>query len=858
MEGMLKRHFGYDEFRPLQQEIISSILRGEDTLVIMPTGGGKSICYQLPALMLPGLTLVVSPLIALMKDQVDALKANGIAAEFLNSTLEYDDRRRIQSQALRGELKILYLAPERLASEGFQALLSRLDISLVAVDEAHCISTWGHDFRPDYRSLIRLRRLLPRVPFCALTATATERVRVDIVAQLGLRHPQEFVASFDRANLTYDVREKRNAFNAVCGLLRRHEGESAIIYCISRKDTEELATKLRDLGFDALPYHAGLPADDRQRTQERFIRSETDIIVATIAFGMGIDKPDIRLVVHYELPKTLENYYQETGRAGRDGLPSQCVLFYSYSDKLKQDFFIRRMDDPDEREQAEYKLQRLIEFCELRTCRREYLLRYFGERFTPSSESDSDSPGAVDCGGCDVCLAPKEPYDATLIAQKLMSAIIRTGERFGIKHIGAVMRGANTARIRQFGHDNLSVYGIEKDFTPKQLREIADLLIDKGLLHRETGKFPTLSVTAEGRRILTSRESITLMRRKQDADAANKPSTSNRGADATASGSWDDELFDKLRELRREIASENGVPPYVVFSDKTLRDMAAHKPQDPDAMMQISGVGVVKLQQYGDAFLSVIKGHQGASGSPDDATDPPQLRLDSNYTSTYEATRRLLERGMSVSEIARQRAMSASTIIVHIEHLAAYDLLPDLTPLLPDAERVAQIRAAFQACGGTTSPLKPVKELLGDGCSYEEIRLVRAFLRQPDDATDTASGDSSERKPQNFVDETRALDIAEELVEIRASIKELCDLSKEKRSELLALMSAIGKSRIKDNGLQIRVSRNRQRIIDRESLIEQGVTAEQIDNATQEKMSKPFVTVKRTKDGSATSEELEQ
>ena len=416
---LLKSHFGYETFRPLQEEIIATVLAREDTLVLMPTGGGKSLCYQLPALCFDGLTLVVSPLIALMKDQVDALKANGIEAEFINSSLPRHEIGRVQVQAAGGVLKILYLAPERLTLSRVRSFLGTLNVSLIAIDEAHCISEWGHDFRPDYRDLRVLRRDFPSVPIIALTATATERVRDDIVAQLALPAVETFISSFNRPNLTYRVEPKRNAFDTLLGLLRRYQGEPAIIYRFSRKDTEELAASLVDEGLNAVPYHAGLDASLRKQTQERFSRDEVPIIVATIAFGMGIDKPDIRLVVHYDMPKTIEGYYQESGRAGRDALPSECVLFYSYSDTFKHDFFIRKIEDDVQRENAEGKLRQVVQYGELQTCRRRFLLEYFGETWEKNS-----------CGACDVCLAPTDEIDATEIAQKVLSAVVRVGERF--------------------------------------------------------------------------------------------------------------------------------------------------------------------------------------------------------------------------------------------------------------------------------------------------------------------------------------------------------------------------------------------------------------------------------------------
>ena len=488
MLEQLKAYFGFDRFLPLQEEIITKVLAKRDTLVLMPTGGGKSLCYQLPALRFKGLTLVVSPLIALMKDQVDGLVANGVPAGLLNSTLSAQEANQVQDQARQGKIKILYVAPERLALPGFQRFLQSLDVSLIAIDEAHCISEWGHDFRPDYRNLKSLRRDFPGVPVIALTATATEPVREDIVNQLGLEKPEIFISSFNRPNLTYTIQPKTEPLGSLLHLLEKHPGGSAIIYRFSRKATEETALELSERGYSVLPYHAGLEQDLRRETQEKFIRDQVQIVVATIAFGMGIDKPDVRLVVHYDLPKTVEGYYQETGRAGRDGLPSDCVLFYSYGDRSKQEYFISQIEDDDEREKAHIKLDQILALCDLQACRRAYLMEYLGESWPQT-----------DCGGCDICLQPREEFDATEIAQKILSAAIRTGERCGVNYLVDVLRGSANKAVRTRGHHELPVFGISRDVDSDELKEMVRSLVTNGLLAQNGGDYPTLGVSEQGR-----------------------------------------------------------------------------------------------------------------------------------------------------------------------------------------------------------------------------------------------------------------------------------------------------------------------------------------------------------------------
>lgn len=726
MLKLLKRYFGYDRFRPLQEDIISNVLAGSDSLVIMPTGGGKSLCYQLPALRLDGITLVVSPLIALMKDQVDGLKAIGIKAEFINSTLPYQEMVRIRGEALRGAVKILYVSPERLALGGFRSLLNSLNISLVAVDEAHCISEWGHDFRPDYRGLGALRRSMTDVPFIALTATATHRVRDDIVTQLGLKDPKRFVASFNRANLNYEVRSKRDSFGQLARLLESRRNQSAIIYCFSRKETEELSVDLQGLGLKARPYHAGMDSDARRTTQEDFIAGEFPIVVATIAFGMGIDKPDVRLVVHYSIPKSLEGYYQETGRAGRDGLPSDCVLFYSYSDKSKQEFFINQIEDEIERQKASDKLTQVIDYCQLQTCRRRYLLDYFGDE-TVANGTSSDN-----CQGCDVCQTPREEFDATIIAQKILSAIVKTNQRFGIAHVGAVLLGSKRKKVLELGHDRLSVYGIVDDFDRNEIREIANLLVAEGLIYTNSHEYSTLGVTEKGWKFLKERQPLTLSRPK---NAEHSRRSRKPRADTP-----NNELFERLRRLRIRIARELDVPAFVVFNDAALNDMAQRVPRTREEFAQMSGVGTVKLRQFGDRFLAEIQQYlrenpettQVESWSNALQSSPSETRAVKRQGSTYVQTRDLLNQGMSAGQAAHRRGLALGTIVSHVEMMVANGIDVDLRQSLPRADRMVVIEAAFDQAGGPEAKLSTVYENVGEDISYEDIRIVRAHLAQAD------------------------------------------------------------------------------------------------------------------------------
>ena len=716
MLEQLKAYFGFDQFLPLQEDIISKVLAKHDSLVLMPTGGGKSLCYQLPAIQFRGLTLVVSPLIALMKDQVDGLKANGVPAGLLNSTLSPDESAQVQDQARRGELKMLYVAPERLTLPGFQRFLRSLEISLIAIDEAHCISEWGHDFRPDYRNLKALREGFPKVPVIALTATATTQVREDIVAQLGLNKPDIFISSFNRPNLTYTIQPKTEPLNTLLNLLDKHPGGSTIIYRFSRKATEETAIELTDRGFSALPYHAGLDRDLRRETQEKFIRDQVQIVVATIAFGMGIDKPDVRLVVHYDLPKTVEGYYQETGRAGRDGLPSDCVLFYSYGDRSKQEYFISNIEDDDERDKAHSKLGQVLTLCDLQTCRRAYLMEYLGEHWPKT-----------DCGGCDICLLPREEFDATEIAQKILSTSIRTGERFGANYLVDVLRGSNNKTVKERGHHDLPVFGISRDMDSNDLKEMVRSLVTNGFLTQQSSGYPTLSVSARGRKFLKDRESLTLTRPKHTAPTMPKSlDTLNRET------AYDTRLFDELAALRLEIAAQREVPAYQIFGNKALQQMAFHMPVDEQQFSNISGVGYAKLRDFSRPFLKVINEYIQANSQYAEIKrvpiTAPKRRTVLGINMSIRETRDLISQGLSMAEAAEERGISETTIRSHLERLVQEGGQVELNHLLPSEERRIKIESAFKEIG--EARLTPVRDMLGEDYSWDELAVVRLALRQ--------------------------------------------------------------------------------------------------------------------------------
>lgn len=590
LHSILETHFGYSSFRPTQEKIINTVLSGNDCLVVMPTGGGKSLCFQVPALCLDGLTLVISPLIALMKDQVDGLRNNGIGAAFLNSSQTPEEQMHVMDDATNGRLKLLYVAPERLGVASFIHSLEALPLQLIAIDEAHCISEWGHDFRPDYRLLKKLRTAFPQIPCIALTATATPQVQADIRSQLGLENAPLFLSGFNRTNLTYHVYPKARTFERLLMILQSPERLPAVVFCFSRKSTESLAADLQAEGLRCLPYHAGMTPQQRKETQERFMRDDVQIMTATTAFGMGIDKPDIRTVVHIDLPKNIESFYQETGRAGRDGLPSDCVLFYSDADRFKQEYFIRQIEDPILQQATREKLMQMVSYGELRTCRRKYLMAYFNEEYDKEN-----------CAGCDRCLAKEEELiDVSDLGRKILEAIRDTGERFGSAHIVDILRGKSTEKSQSAGHDGLLIFGIARDASAQKLRYVIAEMTAGKLITKAGGMYPTLSLSLLGKATLD--EARPIMIRKPEAELAVVKRTME-----DEDPRFERALFEELRALRRQLAEEQRVAAFIIFGDRSLKEMASLFPQSIESFLQIYGVSTKKASRYGKQFTEIIK-----------------------------------------------------------------------------------------------------------------------------------------------------------------------------------------------------------------------------------------------------------
>ncbi len=598
-EQVLQQVFGYHEFRAQQRAIISCVMSGSDALVIMPTGGGKSLCYQVPSLCLPGLGIVVSPLIALMADQVAALNQLGVRAAYLNSTQDLATQRAVTEELEQGDLDLLYVAPERLLQDQTIEILRRNRIALIAVDEAHCVSSWGHDFRRDYLKLHQLASLFPDVPRIALTATADERTRADIAHNLQLNTPQIFIDGFDRANIHYRVTLKDNPRQQLLEFLEPRKGQAGIVYCLSRKAVETTASFLCNSGFDALPYHAGLDNSIRAHHQERFLRDDGVIVVATIAFGMGIDKPDVRFVAHMDLPKSIESYYQETGRAGRDGAPSQAFMVYGLQDVVRMSQMLSESDADDQHKRVENeKLNALLGWCEVTTCRRAALLNYFGDTLQTA------------CSGCDICDSPPVTWDALEAAQKFLSCVVRTGQRFGAGHVIDVLRGADKERLMRLQHDTLPTFGIGRDLSEQQWRSVVRQLIAQGYLYADAARHGGLRLTEAARPLLKGEKPLNLrLDTTRPSSRASAPASNRRGQEVAASLSdLERLLFEELRALRKRLASNQGVPPYVIFHDATLREMAQLQPATADELLGLTGVGASKLERYGADFLRVLTG----------------------------------------------------------------------------------------------------------------------------------------------------------------------------------------------------------------------------------------------------------
>ena len=707
---LLKQYFGFSSFRPLQEQIIRDALAGKDVFALLPTGGGKSLCFQLPALARSGLTVVVSPLIALMKDQVDALQAGGVAATFLNSSLAAQESRARLRGIHNDQFRLLYVAPERLMLSGFLANLQKWNVNLLAIDEAHCISEWGHDFRPEYRQLSALRDLFPQAPMMALTATATERVRADIIRLLKLREPGCYVASFNRPNLTYRVAAKASPYEQTLSFIRERLNESGIVYCQSRRTAESVAERLNANGVKAAPYHAGMESEDRARNQELFRRDEVRVICATIAFGMGINKPNVRFVIHHDLPKNLEGYYQETGRAGRDGLPSECLLLFSAGDVVKQTQFIEEKTDAQEQRIARRQLQQMVRYAEISTCRRSALLEYFGEAFPQTS-----------CGGCDNCLSPRETWDGTLAAQKFLSCVYRIREKsgfnLGLNHIVEVLTGADTEKIRKWRHEKLSTHGIGKEHSRPEWQAIGRELIRLGYLRQSTDRYAVVELTPEGRAVLSQRRTIALTKPVAAPEAQR-----HRAGEIAC----DEGLFDRLRTLRKQLADEQAVPPYIIFSDVSLRQMAREYPSNEREFARISGVGERKLREFGAVFLAQIAAHLQTNPRQifaDDSFDAPQPPARPRLGDSARQTLRRFRAGQSLEQIAQERGLVTGTIYGHLaEAIEAGESL-DLRRFLT-ADQRKEIEDAFARAG--LGSLSAVRESLGNRYDYGVLGIMRA------------------------------------------------------------------------------------------------------------------------------------
>ena len=717
-QQILQNLFGYETFRPLQQEIIERLVNGGDALVLMPTGGGKSLCYQIPALARPGVGIVVSPLIALMQDQVDALKQLGVRAAYLNSTLDYDSARCVEYALQQGELDLLYVAPERLTTEGFLSMLDQAPLALFAIDEAHCVSQWGHDFRPEYIQLSVLHERFPQIPRIALTATADQRTRQEIIQRLNLGSANTFLNSFDRPNIRYRIAQSggQSGKQQLLKFIRmEHPGDAGIVYCLSRRKVDEVASWLAEQGLTALPYHAGLPGSVRAENQSRFLREESIIIVATIAFGMGIDKPDVRFVAHMNLPKSLEAYYQETGRAGRDGEPANAWMLYGLQDVITLRKMMADSDASESHKRIEqYKLDAMLGFCEQVSCRRQALLHYFDEVL------------AEPCGNCDNCLETVETWDATVAAQKALSCVHRTGQRFGVNYLIDVLLGKDNDRICKFGHDRLSTFGIGNDLTNEQWRNLFRQLVSNGLLDVDIEGYGGLRLTEKCRPVLRGQQTLILRKalKKSKTERAGKSKRSRFSRPAEQA------LWDALRQKRSELAKEHAVPPYVVFHDATLMEMVEYRPENMQQMSHISGVGELKLERYGQEFLDLLKEFESPDLPKRAAAGTAIYTEESAAKSdTIDETLKLFLSGYDVARIVQHRGLKDDTIYNHLAQAIEAGEIDVMDVLGLEQSKIDQIKDALLEEGEEAIRLKPVFDALGGEYCYGVLRCVRASIQ---------------------------------------------------------------------------------------------------------------------------------
>lgn len=706
---ILNKQFGFNEFRFHQQQIIESVLAKKDTAVLMPTGGGKSLCYQIPALLFDGLTIVISPLIALMKDQVDGLRLNGVAAAFLNSTLSANEQAQVMNDIRNQQIKLLFIAPEKIFinKQQFLNFLKPLNISLFAIDEAHCISQWGHDFRPEYLQLAVLKKHFPAVPIIALTATADELTRKDILEKLNLQSPKTFISSFNRENIYYYIEPKRNWFAYLLNYLKNHKEDSGIIYCLSRASTESLADDLTENGFSAKPYHAGLEKQIRDQHQELFIKDKVKIIVATIAFGLGIDKSNVRYVFHVDLPKNIESYYQETGRAGRDGIKSDAILFYGRGDLVKLKRFCEIENNPAQSKIMLDKLNKMSRLCETQTCRRKFMMNYFGEEYPDY------------CGSCDVCLSKYEKFDGTIVAQKALSAVARLDQRYGVNFVIDFLRGSKSEKIFDW-QMKLKTYGVGADIGKEEWRQYLNDLIVMGYLHQEDGQYPVLKLTERSKAVLKGEEKVMLVKTvtRKEFERKEQP--------------HEVELLSLLKILRNRLAEQAQVPAYIIFSDTTLIELATFLPQNFSELKKISGFGEIKLQRYGKVFLDMVLDYCKKNNLQSrilNKTPKRQRKAGSSRSSEKSDTKmeslELFKSGKSVAEIAAIRNLTASTIE---NHLAFFIELGKIKVIeLVTREKIQQIEKAIQLHGDLS--LNVLKNELGENISYGEIRAVIGYLK---------------------------------------------------------------------------------------------------------------------------------